>query len=70
LRKSSAARVRGLVALVERSLPDTVAKSEAAVIAGTLVGTLQLARALAPQAEGKALLAAARRTLIDRYDAG
>jgi TetR/AcrR family transcriptional repressor of nem operon len=47
-----------------------VAKSEAAVIAGTLVGTLQLGRTLGSQAEGKAFLAAARRALIDHYDAG
>jgi Transcriptional regulator len=70
LRKTSAERVRGLVALIKQSLPTSASKSEAPVIAATLVGTLQLARTLGPDGEGKALLAAARRALIDRYDAG
>jgi len=70
LRKASAERVRGLVAMVQQALPDTAVKAEATVIAATLVGTLQLARALAPLGEGKAMLAHARRALIDRYDAG
>ena len=69
LRKASAARVRGLVALVENSLPENVAKTEAAVIAATLVGTLQLARTFEAAAKGKELLAAARRSLLNRYDA-
>jgi hypothetical protein len=38
------------------------------VIAGTLVGTLQLARTLGVNAQGKALLAAARNALLAQYD--
>jgi hypothetical protein len=38
------------------------------LIAGTLVGSLQLARVLGNNAEGRALLSAARNSLISRYD--
>jgi hypothetical protein len=38
------------------------------VIASTLVGTLQLARALGANAQGKAMLAAARDALLAQYD--
>jgi hypothetical protein len=38
------------------------------VVAGTLVGTLQLARALGANAEGRALLSAARKALVQQYD--
>jgi hypothetical protein len=40
----------------------------AAVIASQLVGALQLARALGDNSEGKALLAATRRALLERHD--
>lgn len=60
-------RVLGLVALVRRSLPDGVAPAQAQVIAGTMVGSLQLARTLDAKA-GKAWLATARDTLIQQYD--
>ena len=66
--EASAARVRGLVASVERRLP-TAERGAAAVIAAQLVGALQLARALGDNADGRALLAATRRELITRYDA-
>jgi hypothetical protein len=38
------------------------------VVAGTLVGTLQLARALGANADGRALLSAARKALVQQYD--
>ena len=38
------------------------------MIAGTLVGSLQLARALGDNAEGRAVLSAARKALIQQHD--
>ena len=62
----AAERVRKLVALVQHAHPRG-AKDEAMVIASTLVGTLQLARALGENAQGKALLAASRKALLAQY---
>jgi TetR/AcrR family transcriptional repressor of nem operon len=59
--------VRGMFATVQRALPDAQ-PDRCALIASQLVGTLQLARALGGNAEGKALLAAARRDLLSQYD--
>ncbi|HUH59804.1 MAG TPA: TetR/AcrR family transcriptional regulator, partial [Candidimonas sp.] len=67
VRQASAERVRGLIRLVEATLPEDVAQSEAPHIVSTLVGALQLARALGGGREGKVLLAANRNALIDRY---
>lgn len=68
VREAAAERVRGLVALVERSLPSGAPTKSAAVIASQLVGALQLARTLGDNAEGKALLTASRRALLAQYD--
>ena len=62
------ARVLGLVELVRRALPADVDPAQAQVVAATLVGTLQLARALQGKA-GKAWLANARASLIQQYGA-
>ena len=59
-------RVRKLIALVQHAMPGG-SKEQAMVIASTLVGTLQLARALGANAQGKALLAASRDALIAQY---
>jgi len=59
-------RVRKLIALVQHAMPQG-SKEQAMVIASTLVGTLQLARALGANAQGKALLAASRDALIAQY---
>jgi AcrR family transcriptional regulator len=59
-------RVRKLIALVQHAMPAG-SKEQAMVIASTLVGTLQLARALGANAQGKALLAASRNALIAQY---
>jgi hypothetical protein len=64
----SAERVRRLVALIEQVLPQDADRSRAPMIAGTLVGTLQLARTLGANAQGKAMLAAARDALLAQYD--
>jgi TetR/AcrR family transcriptional repressor of nem operon len=61
-------RVRGLISMVQQALPEGAAKEQAMVIAGTMVGSLQLARALGPNAQGKAMLAAARNALLTQYD--
>jgi AcrR family transcriptional regulator len=67
VREASAQRVKRLVAGLRSALPHA-SRATASVVAGTLVGTLQLARALGPNAEGRALLAAARKALVDQYD--
>ena len=64
----SAQSVRGLVALVQQALPAGGTPEQAMVIASTLVGTLQLARALGANAQGRALLAATRNALLAQYD--
>ncbi|MDB5822613.1 MAG: transcriptional repressor BetI [Herminiimonas sp.] len=61
-------RVRGLIAMVQQALPEGAAREQAMVIAATMVGSLQLARALGPNAQGKAMLAAARNALLTQYD--
>ena len=67
VRDASATRVRGLVAAVQAALPH-VSRAAAGVVAGTLVGTLQLARAMGDNAEGRAILSAARKALIHQHD--
>jgi TetR/AcrR family transcriptional repressor of nem operon len=62
-------RVRSLVEMVQRALPESGTPEQAMVIAGTMVGTLQLARTLGANAQGKAMLAAARSALLSQYDA-
>ena len=68
LQETSAERVRGLIKLIEQVLPAGAGRDQAAVVAATLVGTLQLARALGPNAQGKSMLAATRQALIAQYD--
>ena len=68
VREAAAQRVRALVDRVAQTLPGRGARERAAAIAGQLVGALQLARALGDNAEGKALLAATRRSLLAHYD--
>ena len=67
VRVASAARVRGLITMVRAALPAH-ARTSAEVVAGTLVGTLQLARALGNTDDGRAILAAARASLVNHYD--
>ena len=65
--QAASQRVRGLIAAVQSALPPAASRDAAAAIASQLVGALQLARALGDNAEGKAVLAATRRTLLARY---
>ncbi len=67
VRKASTVRVRSLMKSVHRSLGDGATAADAGVVAATMVGALQLARTLGG-AEGRALLAATRRSLLDRHD--
>jgi AcrR family transcriptional regulator len=70
VQQAAALRVRGLVRAIQVALPTDVVPELAGVVAAQLVGALQLARALGDKAEGKALLAATRRALLDRHDNG
>jgi AcrR family transcriptional regulator len=65
--EAAAQRVRDLVSAVRRAMPPGTSKADAAAVAGQMVGSLQLARALGGGMEGRAMLAAARRTLLARY---
>lgn len=67
VREASAERVERLIVAVRETLPAGT-RSAAPVVTGTLVGTLQLARALGDNAEGRALLAATRKSLLQQYD--
>ena len=64
----SVERVRKLIAAVQRAVPGGGSKEQAMVIASTMVGTLQLARTLGANAQGKAMLAASRSALLAQYD--
>lgn len=70
LRDASAQRVNALIDMVARALPEPRARQQAMVIASTLVGALQLARTLGANAKGRAMLAAARESLLAAHDAG
>lgn len=68
VREASAVRVQGLVKLVKKVLPASTSADAALVIASTMVGALQLARALGDNAQGKALLKANRQSLLSQHD--
>jgi hypothetical protein len=68
VREAAALRVRALIDRVRGTLPADAATDSAVLIASQLVGALQLARALGDNAQGKALLAAARRSLLAQHD--
>jgi AcrR family transcriptional regulator len=67
VRQASALRVERLIETVRAALPGA-SRSTATAVAGTMVGTLQLARALGDNEEGRAALAAARESLLAQYD--
>jgi len=67
VREASTARVQRLIAAVRSTLP-AAPRATASVVAGTLVGSLQLARALGDNADGRAMLSAVRKSLIQQYD--
>ena len=67
LQEASSAGVRRLVTRVQSTLPHA-SRATASVVAGTHVGTLQLARAMGPNTEGRAMLSTARKALLQQYD--
>ena len=67
--QAAARRVRSLIAAIGGVLPRAASKDAAVVIAGQLVGALQLARAMGDNAEGKTVLTATRRMLLEQFDA-
>lgn len=66
VREAGRSRVQALLDRVRQVLPEADA-AQAMVIVSSLVGALQLARALGDNAEGHALLAANREALLNRY---
>jgi TetR/AcrR family transcriptional repressor of nem operon len=70
LRKASIRRVEMLIERVRRTLPDPDASERAVAIVSTMVGALQLARVLGCNARGKAMLAAARASLLAAHAPG
>lgn len=68
VREASSLRVQGLIGLVQATLPPQADAGSAMVLASTLVGALQLARATSDGKQAKALLAASRKALLAQYD--
>jgi len=68
VRSAAAQRVRGLIELVQQSLPEAADPARATTIASQMVGALQLARAVGDNAEGRALLAANRDALLALFE--
>jgi AcrR family transcriptional regulator len=68
VREAAVARVQSLLAAVREALAPQQPDEAAAVIAGQLIGSLQLARALGNNAKGRRQLAAARSFLLERFD--
>jgi TetR/AcrR family transcriptional repressor of nem operon len=69
VREAGAQRVRSLLAFVGEALGASHPPEAAGLVTAQLVGTLQLARALGDNANGRAMLAAARQSLLAQYDA-
>lgn len=67
VRAESARGVVRLIEFVRETLPGC-SRERAAVITSTLIGALQVARALGDNKEGRHALAAAREALIEQYD--
>jgi hypothetical protein len=60
--------VQRLLEGVQQALPAAADEHAAAAVTSTLVGALQLARALGDNARGRAVLASARKAILDQYD--
>lgn len=69
VREAGATRVQSLLAAVEATLAEGAAPGTAGIVAAQMVGALQLARALGDNARGRRHLAAARRFLLEQFDA-
>ena len=64
---ASAERVQVMIARTRAMLPAEHAKEQAPVLVATLIGALQLARVLGANAQGRAVLAATRKSLLATY---
>ena len=67
VREAARGTVRALVNTVSQFLPAGHDPEAAVLVVGTMVGALQLARALGNNQQGKALLAANRKALLHQY---
>lgn len=68
VREVGASRVERLLEAVQQVLPVDAGDHAPAAVLSTLVGALQLARALGDNARGRAVLASARQAVLDQYD--
>lgn len=68
VREAAGVRVRSLLESVEAVLPSGQPEGSAAVVAGQMVGALQLARALGDNAQGRRHLATARQFLLAQFE--
>jgi TetR/AcrR family transcriptional repressor of nem operon len=68
VREASARRVLGLVERVRVALPPGADPASAALITASMVGGLQIARAIGTGAEAKALLKSIREGLLAQHD--
>ena len=69
VRAAGAARIASLVGAVQDALPRGSTAETAGIVASQLVGALQIARTLGPNARGKRHLAASRKFLLEQFDA-
>ena len=69
VRAAGAARIASLVGAVQDALPSGSTAETAGIVASQLVGALQIARTLGPNARGKRHLAASRKFLLEQFDA-
>ncbi|MDE2605925.1 MAG: TetR/AcrR family transcriptional regulator [Burkholderiales bacterium] len=68
VREAAQARVDSLLGTVEAVLPADLPAGTAGVVAGQLVGALQIARTLGDNAKGRRHLAAARAFLLEQFE--
>lgn len=68
VREVSATRVQRLLEAVQQALPATADENAGVAVTSTLVGALQLARAFGDNPQGRAVLASARKAILDQYD--
>ena len=68
VREAAAGRVERRLDTIRRVLPASAGEHAAAAVLSTLVGALQLARALGDNDRGRAVLASARQSILDQYD--
>jgi TetR/AcrR family transcriptional regulator, transcriptional repressor for nem operon len=68
VREASALRVRGLIERVRVALPAHADPAQAALITASMVGGLQLARAVGAAGDAQAMLKSIRTSLLAQYD--